>query len=104
MPTFDTTPAFNRAFKKLPRQQQERFESVIRERFFPDLKAGQFRPGLRVKPVQGAKAEDGSSIFEMTWAPDGRATWQYGKERKPGHPHVFWRNIGTHKAIDPGPP
>lgn len=56
-----------------------------------DLRAGRFRRGLRVKAIQGAPG-----IFEMTWAPNGRATFQYGEERRPGEPHVIWRRIGTH--------
>lgn len=47
--------------------------------------------GLRVKGVQGA---DG--ILEMTWADDGRATFEYGKEQIEGEPHVIWRRVGTH--------
>ena len=50
------------------------------------------RKGLRVKRIRGAAGE----IWEMTWAPDGRATFQYGKERIPGEPHIIWRRIGTH--------
>ena len=59
-----------------------------------DLRAGRFRRGLRVKDVQGA-----AGIFEMTWAPDGRATFQYGEERRPGDRHVIWRRIGTHDVF-----
>jgi hypothetical protein len=32
----------------------------------------------------------------MTWASNGRATWQYGPEQRPGERHVIWRRIGTH--------
>ena len=59
--------------------------------FVDDLEAGQpFRPGLRVKAVQGT-----GSIMEMTFAPDGRATWQFGAEVTYGQAHVIWRRIGT---------
>ncbi len=43
-------------------------------------------------------------VYEMTWAPDGRATWEYGDERFPGIPHVIWRRVGTHSIFNPGPP
>jgi hypothetical protein len=36
----------------------------------------------------------------MTWAPDGRATWQYDDEVRAGEPHVLWRRIGTHDMFD----
>ena len=55
------------------------------------MRAGRFRRGLRVKAVQGAPG-----VFEMSWAPDGRATYQHGDERRPGEPHIIWRRIGTH--------
>ncbi len=34
--------------------------------FVEDLDRGQFRPGLRVKRVQGT-----SAVWEMTFSPDG---------------------------------
>ncbi len=35
----------------------------------------------------------------MTWAPDGRATFEYGDEVQSGEPHVTWRRIGTHSVF-----
>jgi hypothetical protein len=40
--------------------------------------------------------EGAEGIFEMTWAPDGRATFQYGQSIKAGEPHVIWRRVGSH--------
>jgi hypothetical protein len=37
-----------------------------------------------------------AGVWEMTWAPDGRATFHYGDEIRPGDPHIIWRRIGTH--------
>jgi hypothetical protein len=31
----------------------------------------------------------------LTWAPDGRATFEYGASVKEGQPHVRWRRVGT---------
>ena len=42
-----------------------------------------------MKGVQGAPG-----VFEMTWAEDGRATWQYGEPIVEREPHVVWRRIG----------
>jgi hypothetical protein len=95
VPTFSKTPRFQREFRKLSARDQARFERVVRDQFVPDLALGLFRPGLRVKGVQSAPG-----VFEMTWAPDGRATWQYGQEVHPGEPHVIWRRIGTHTILD----
>lgn len=46
---------------------------------------------LRVKKMAGY-----DDVWEFTWAPDGRATFEYGPSVKDGHPHVVWRRIGTH--------
>jgi hypothetical protein len=91
VPTFSSTPRSQRDFEKLTDQDKARFQAVVRTQFVPDLGFGRYQPGLRVKSVQGAPG-----VFEMTWAPDGRATWQYGEEIRPGEPHVMWRRIGTH--------
>lgn len=80
--------------KKLTTHQRKRFRTVVLEQFVPDVELGIFGPGLRVKGVEGAP-----HIYEMTWAPDGRATWQYGEEREAGKPHVIWRRVGTHDVI-----
>ncbi|GAA0356907.1 hypothetical protein GCM10009540_91580 [Streptomyces turgidiscabies] len=104
MPTFETAAHFKRDFKKLTPDEKKRFEDVIQNRFVPDVAAGQFRPGLRVKPVQGVSVPEGQSpIMEMTWAPDGRATWQFGKPVRADQPHVVWRRVGGHEIFDPGP-
>lgn len=63
--------------------------------FVEDLRRDRrFRKSLRVKGVRGAP-----NVFEMTWAPDGRATFQYGDEEVKGEPHVIWRRIGTHDVL-----
>jgi hypothetical protein len=99
MPTFTTTPRFRRDYSGLTQVQQERFRKIVITEFVPDADAGQFRPGLRVKGVRGTPG-----VFEMTWAQNGRATWQYGQPRRPGSPHIIWRRVGTHAVLDPGPP
>jgi hypothetical protein len=99
VPTFATTPRFRQDVKNLTAQQRRRFEQVVRNEFVPDIDSGAFRASLRVKRVQAA-----ARVYEMTWAPDGRATWQYGKEIRPGVRHVIWRRVGTHAIFRPGPP
>ena len=34
----------------------------------------------------------------MTWADDGRATFEYG-EAVEGESHVTWRRVGTHSVF-----
>lgn len=91
MPTFATTPRFRRDLKALSPEQRARFEKTVREEFVPDADVGRWRPGLRVKRVQGVP-----KVFEMTWAPDGRATWQFGTSIRVGVRHVIWRRVGAH--------
>ena len=100
MPTYETSNRFAKDFAKLTAGDQDRFERVVKERFVPNLAKGRFRAGLRVKAIQGA-----DNIFEMTWATNGRATFQYGDEQVAGEPHVVWRRVGTHDIFDrpPGP-
>ncbi|HXT37684.1 MAG TPA: hypothetical protein VN837_19075 [Chloroflexota bacterium] len=43
-----------------------------------------------------SEMEGHPGIWELTWAPDGRATFRFGKELVPGKRHVIWRHVGTH--------
>jgi hypothetical protein len=95
MPTHEAYASFWRDWKRLAPQQQRRFLTAVRK-FVHDLSSrGPFRPGLRVKGIEGAEG-----IFEMTWAPDGRATFEYGPEVRSGEAHIIWRRIGTHEILD----
>ena len=91
MPTFAWLARFRRDFEALSPEQQELFLIAVSQ-FVEDLRARRgFRKGLRVKSVQGA-----AGIFEMTWANDGRATFEYGESAVVDEPHVVWRRVGTH--------
>jgi hypothetical protein len=86
---------FGRDFDGLSRDQQALFLVAVAQ-FVEDLKRqGGVRNGLRVKGIKGA-----SGIFEMTWADNGRATFEYGESKVPGETHVIWRRIGTHEIFD----
>jgi len=94
-PTYDIDASFADDWKKLPENQKTEFKAA-RQTMKLDFqtshgKSVTFSPSLRIKGVRGTEG-----VFEMTWAGDGRATFQYGDERIPGHPHIIWRRIGTH--------
>ncbi len=89
MPTYDVLASFWRDWRGLTPQQQRAFRRTIKE-LIADLRGGTMRPALRVKRVQGYPG-----VWEMTWAADGRASFEYGDEIQ-GEPHVIWRRIGTH--------
>ncbi len=94
MPTYAWLGTFRADFERLSPAQQAAFLAAVQQ-FVEDLQRNRtFRKGLRVKRVQGA-----TGIFEMTWAPDGRATFEYGDEVTQGQPHVVWRRVGTHAVF-----
>ena len=94
MPTHEELLSFWRDWDALTSEQQRQFRRAV-TKFVEDLQQRRpFRPGLRIKGVQGT---DG--IFEMTWAKDGRATFQYGSFVQGYAPHIVWRRIGTHRIL-----
>jgi hypothetical protein len=94
VPTFETTRRFERDFAKLSPDQRRAFREAL-AKFVADLRTGRFRKGLRVKGIQGAPG-----VFEMTWAPNGRATFAYGRPVRTGEAHFVWRRIGTHQIFE----
>ena len=94
MPTYLRLPQFDRDYESLTPEQQEAFKVAV-AKFIADLPGGKFRAGLRVKGIKSARG-----IFELTWAPDGRATFEYGRPVHEGEPHIIWRRVGTHSVLD----
>lgn len=94
MPTYEAEPAFFRDLDHLTDQQRSIFFAAVRK-FVADLDTGQIRTGLRVKAMPGHPG-----VYEMSWAPDGRATFSFGDPVKDGQPHIVWRRIGTHDVFD----
>jgi len=93
-PTYELRRAIEQDWGRLTPEQKAQFR-MTRDQMIEDLREGNgFRKGLRVKGVQGAPG-----VFEMTWAPDGRATFSFGVEHRPGEPHIIWRRIGTHAIL-----
>lgn len=95
MPTYEWLEPFWRDWEQLTAVQQRQFRRAV-AKVVEDLKAKQgFRAGLRVKGVQGAEG-----VFEITWAPDGRATFHFGPPVHEGEVHIVWRRIGTHDVFE----
>jgi hypothetical protein len=90
VPIYETLDAFWRDWARLTADEKSAFLRTV-ETFVADLDAGRIRSGLRVEHVQGTRG-----IYELTWADDGHATFEYGSEQRVGEPHVIWRRIGTH--------
>lgn len=54
----------------------------------------------KVAPSAGQSASKGHrGVWEISWAYDGRATFEYGPEVEPGNAHIVWRRIGTHAIL-----
>lgn len=94
MPTYERLPQFDRDFAALTKEQKRAFRAAV-HKFVADLERGTFRAGLRVKGIRSARG-----IFELTWAPNGRATFEYGTPIREGEPHIVWRRVGTHDVLD----
>lgn len=95
MPTFERLARFDREFRRVPRELQRAFLAML-PLFIAALRERppSFPPALRVKRVQGAEG-----VWEVTFAPDGRATFTYGDPVRPGEAHVIWRRIGHHDIL-----
>lgn len=94
MPTYDVLSSFRHDLDQLTPVQRKAFRAAV-EVFIEDLRSRRgFRRGLRVKKMRG---HDG--IWEMTWAPDGRATFAFGEEQQAGEVHVICRRIGSHSIF-----
>jgi hypothetical protein len=91
MPTYEADPRFWRDWERLTGAQRGLFLAAVQQ-MVDDLRAHRrFHPRLRIKGYQGH-----SGIFEMTWAPDGRALFRYGASPLAGDTHIVWLRIGTH--------
>ena len=94
MPTREILDSFWPGWDRLSPADQRAFLAAV-QKFVHDLRAGRgIRTGLRVKGVQGARG-----IYELSWAADGRATFQFGRAVIDDEPHIIWRRIGGHEII-----
>ncbi len=95
MPTFERLARFDREFRRLPRELQRAFLATLPV-FIAALKENppEFPAALRIHRVKAS-----AGIWEIAFAPDGRATFEYGAEIVPGEPHIIWRRIGNHDIL-----
>lgn len=98
---YETTPAFDADYRRLPKRERTMFRRVVIEEFSPGCDAFHGTPSvpfpdrLRVKSITSAPG-----LFEMTWSfagPDGRATFEWIVID--GQPAVRWRRIGGHRIL-----
>ena len=90
MPTFGREARFTRDWARLTRAQRARFLEVL-PMFVAAVALNTFPAGLRVKRLKSAP-----DVWEMSFGPDERATFEFGPPVRPGERHVIWRRIGSH--------
>lgn len=78
----------------MPREQRRAFQAAVKKLVDALVEAGEPPNSLRVKRVQGTK-----DVWEMSYSGDGRATFRYGSEVKPGETHVEWLRVGGHEIL-----
>ncbi|WP_131765785.1 hypothetical protein [Candidatus Protofrankia californiensis] len=95
MPTFDAVARFLAEYSRLSPAERAAFDRA-RRLFVQALREGRKDPRLRTKPFRKKPG-----VWELTWAPDGRALWMYGDPvpGKPG-PHIIWLRVGTHDIFE----
>jgi hypothetical protein len=92
MARYVRTRRFEGDWQALTSEQRKAFVAALLN-FDADLAGNEFRPSLGVKAVQGA-----SRAFEMSWAPDGRATFEYGDSASPERV-VIWRRVASQEVF-----
>lgn len=93
-PTFEVPASFAREFARLSREQDQAFRQAV-GKLVTALRDGQEVPrSLRIKRVQGTR-----DVWELSYSGDGRATFRYGAEVKPGETHIEWLRIGGHEIL-----
>lgn len=96
MPTYEKLEPFITDYAALTPAERAAFRRAVAH-FVTDLRRGRFRPGLYVHSLDGHPG-----IFSMSWGyrHGMRATFEYGREVRQGHPHVIWRRVGDHSVYD----
>lgn len=93
-PTYGLSPSFAREFARMPREQCREFQAAVKKLIDALRERHEPPRSLRIKRVQGTK-----DVWEMSYSGDGRATFRYGTEVKPGETHVEWLRVGGHEIL-----
>lgn len=95
MPTFDRLALFKREYRKLTPEQQARFKVAVAKLVAALSRTPAGLPGEPlVNPLAGHH-----HVYELRFAPDGRATFTFGEPVREGQAHIIWRRIGGHDVL-----
>lgn len=96
MPTFDRLALFRREYRKLTPEQKARFRVAVAKLVAALQQTPPSLPGdPLVHPLAGHRG-----VYELRFAPDGRATFTFAAPVRGGEPHVIWRRIGGHDVLE----
>lgn len=96
MPTFDRLALFKREYRKLTPEQKARFRVAVDKLVTALSQTPPTVPGdPLVHPLAGHRG-----VYELRFAPDGRATFPFGAPVRGSEPHVIWRRIGGHDVLE----
>jgi hypothetical protein len=95
MPTHEEGARFLGEWQRLSPEQQVLFMAAVIELVEDLTERGHLRSSLQIKETAGHPG-----IYELSWARDGRATFQYGAERRPGERHLIWRRVGRPEILN----
>ena len=98
MPTHEEDGAFLRDFRGLTDAQRERFRQA-RAKMIEDLKEMEAGDGLWLRTGLVRKLSGRGDLYELRWAPDGRAIFSIGPPQQPGLLHIQWHRCGTHEIL-----
>lgn len=100
MPTYESSPAFDRQFDKLSAAEKAEFMKAVKL-FVNGLRsgAGRFHPSLRVHPLKSTR-----SVYSLTWGKGGkgRATFSFGSRPLEGEAHIAWIGITPDHSLYKG--
>jgi len=94
MPYYTSLPTFDREFKKLTAEEKLAFMATVRK-LIQSLSSGQGIPGLPL-----IRKLSGYNLYELRWAADGRATFEYAYDSTLQANKVIWRRVGDHSVLN----
>jgi hypothetical protein len=96
VPTYDRLALFKREYRKLTPEQRARFRVAVTKLVAALSRTPPSLPGEPlVNPLSGHHG-----VYELRFAPDGRATFTFGTPVRDGQSHIIWRRIGGHEVLD----
>jgi hypothetical protein len=91
MPTYERTEEFLRDLARLTPAQRKQFETAERAMVEGPKANRPFRASLGVERFHRRP-----NAYEMRWAGDGRALFEFGASPIQGQAHIIWLAAGTH--------